>query len=120
MCETRRYYRLNVTPCAGCRGNSQRGGQLKNHFQTFFLYQAQQFQRSTARMLCPTLQLADLSGGQVKATGKDGLADIPPGFWLGRRRLWCVYELQCWLAAGAPNAQRWAVMKVDAMRPPPR
>ena len=28
MCETRRYYRLNVTPCAGCRGNSQCGGQL--------------------------------------------------------------------------------------------
>ena len=49
--------------------------QLKNDFQPLFLYQAQQFQRSTARMLCSTLQLADLSGGQVKATGKDGLTD---------------------------------------------
>ena len=49
--------------------------QLKNDLQPFFLYQAQQFQRSTPRMLCPTLQLADLSSGQVKATGQDGLAD---------------------------------------------
>ncbi len=49
---------------------------LQNDLQTFFLNQAQQFQRSTARMLRPTLQLADLSGGQVKATGKNSLADM--------------------------------------------
>ena len=45
---------------------------------------------------------------------------IPPGFRLGKRRLWSVYELQCWIAAGAPNAQRWAAIKADALRPPPR
>ena len=43
---------------------------------------------------------------------------IPPGFRLGRRRLWSVSELQRWIDAGAPSAERWAVVKADGMRPP--
>lgn len=35
----------------------------------------------------------------------------PPGFRLGRRRLWLVSELQNWLASGAPNAERWNSLK---------
>ena len=35
----------------------------------------------------------------------------PPGFRLGRRRLWAVAELSAWLAAGAPSADRWAAIK---------
>lgn len=36
---------------------------------------------------------------------------VPPGIKLGRRRLWAVSELQAWLAAGAPSADRWNSMK---------
>jgi predicted DNA-binding transcriptional regulator AlpA len=36
---------------------------------------------------------------------------VPPGFRLGRRRLWSVAELQNWIAAGAPSADRWMAMK---------
>lgn len=28
---------------------------------------------------------------------------VPPGFKLGRRRLWAVAELQAWVLAGAPD-----------------
>lgn len=35
----------------------------------------------------------------------------PPGFKLGRRRLWAVAELAAWIAAGAPSADRWAARK---------
>lgn len=35
----------------------------------------------------------------------------PPGFRLGRRRLWAVAELRDWIAAGAPSADRWAARK---------
>lgn len=31
----------------------------------------------------------------------------PPGFRLGRRRLWSVAELQNWINAGAPTADKW-------------
>ena len=34
---------------------------------------------------------------------------VPPGFRLGRRRLWSVQELRKWIDAGAPCADRWAV-----------
>lgn len=44
---------------------------------------------------------------------------IPPGFGLGKGRLWSVYELRRWIAVGEPNAQRWAVIKADALRLPP-
>lgn len=36
---------------------------------------------------------------------------VPPGFKLGRRRLWAVAELRGWIAAGAPSADKWAAMK---------
>ncbi len=36
---------------------------------------------------------------------------VPPGFRLGRRRLWSVDELRNWIAAGAPSADRWAARK---------
>lgn len=32
---------------------------------------------------------------------------IPPGFKLGRRRLWSTQELRAWIAVGAPSADRW-------------
>lgn len=32
---------------------------------------------------------------------------VPPGFHLGRRRLWSVEELRKWISAGAPCADRW-------------
>lgn len=35
----------------------------------------------------------------------------PPGIRLGRSRRWTVAELSAWLAAGAPTADRWAVMQ---------
>ena len=35
----------------------------------------------------------------------------PPGFRLGRRRLWSTAELQSWIAAGAPAADRWMAAK---------
>lgn len=35
----------------------------------------------------------------------------PAGIRLGRRRLWAVAELSAWLEAGAPTADRWAVMQ---------
>lgn len=36
---------------------------------------------------------------------------VPPGFRLGRRRLWAVAELTAWIAAGAPSADRWEILK---------
>jgi predicted DNA-binding transcriptional regulator AlpA len=36
---------------------------------------------------------------------------VPPGFRLGRRRLWAVAELSAWIQAGAPSADRWAILK---------
>ncbi len=33
---------------------------------------------------------------------------VPPGFHLGRRRLWSVQELREWIDAGAPYADGWA------------
>jgi predicted DNA-binding transcriptional regulator AlpA len=41
---------------------------------------------------------------------------IPPGTRMGRRRLWSVCELQCWILAGMPNAERWAVIRTDVMK----
>ena len=35
----------------------------------------------------------------------------PPGFRLGRRRLWAVAELSAWIAAGAPTADKWRAMQ---------
>ncbi len=35
----------------------------------------------------------------------------PPGFRLGRRRLWSVAELTAWIAAGAPSNDRWTILK---------
>ncbi|MHB1768467.1 MAG: helix-turn-helix transcriptional regulator [Phycisphaerae bacterium] len=49
---------------------------------------------------------------------------IPPGYRLGRRRLWSVSELQRWIDAGAPTADRWALIADNCIRaghrPPPR
>ena len=36
---------------------------------------------------------------------------VPPGFRLGRRRLWSTAELSAWIAAGAPASGRWLAMK---------
>ncbi|MGC9258584.1 MAG: helix-turn-helix domain-containing protein [Phycisphaerae bacterium] len=36
---------------------------------------------------------------------------VPPGFRLGRRRLFAVAELLAWIQAGAPSADRWAAQK---------
>lgn len=41
---------------------------------------------------------------------------IPPGFRLGRRRLWSVSELQRWIDAGAPSADRWAIIVGNCIR----
>ena len=35
----------------------------------------------------------------------------PPGFKLGRRRLWSTGELAAWISAGAPSADRWKATK---------
>ncbi len=35
----------------------------------------------------------------------------PAGIRLGRRVVWRVAGLSAWLAAGAPNRQRWEVMR---------
>lgn len=41
---------------------------------------------------------------------------IPPGSRMGRRRLWSVYDLRCWVLAGMPTAERWAAIKDDCMK----
>ena len=35
----------------------------------------------------------------------------PPGVRLGRRRLWSVQELQDWIQAGAPSAEKLKVLR---------
>ena len=62
---------------------------------------------TAARMLDISLAhfYARLSAGQ-----------IPHGFYLGRRRLWSVYELKYWVLAGMPTAERWAVIRIDVMK----
>ncbi len=35
----------------------------------------------------------------------------PPGFRLGRRRLWAISELNKWIQASAPTADRWQKLK---------
>ena len=37
----------------------------------------------------------------------------PAGFRLGRRRLWSTAELSAWIQAGAPSADRWAIVKTS-------
>ena len=41
---------------------------------------------------------------------------VPPGFHLGRRRLWSVQELRKWIDAGAPCADRWAETNPNGAR----
>lgn len=41
---------------------------------------------------------------------------IPPASRMGRRRLWSVCELRCWVLAGMPTAERWAAIKNDCIR----
>lgn len=36
---------------------------------------------------------------------------VPPGFRLGRRRLWSVAELSAWIQAGALSAEKWKVLQ---------
>lgn len=36
---------------------------------------------------------------------------IPRPIHLGRRRVWCVAEVQKWLEAGAPERARWEAMR---------
>ena len=45
-----------------------------------------------------------------------GTGRAPQGVWLGERRLWPVRELQAWLEAGAPSAERWAEMRKEGQR----
>jgi len=41
---------------------------------------------------------------------------VPTGFYLGRRRLWDVNELQAWIAAGAPNTAQWKRLRGEPRR----
>jgi predicted DNA-binding transcriptional regulator AlpA len=40
----------------------------------------------------------------------------PRGLYLGSKRLWTVAELERWLAAGAPPAERWEAMQGGGAR----
>jgi len=70
----------------------------------------------------PTEPIAPLAVDATKAAKLIGVStahfwvmlasgQIPPGFRLGRRRLWAVAELQAWILAGAPTADRWRVIR---------
>ena len=41
---------------------------------------------------------------------------IPRAIHLGRRRVWCVAEIQRWLEAGAPERTRWEAMRSGGAR----
>jgi excisionase family DNA binding protein len=77
-----------------------------------------------ATQAAPAEPIASLTMDAVQAAKLIGISNthfwamlssgrIPPGFRLGRRRLWAVDDLRAWIAAGAPTADRWAAIKKD-------
>lgn len=45
-----------------------------------------------------------------------GTGRAPRGLRLGKRRVWAVKELEEWLAAGAPPADRWEQLRHGAIQ----
>lgn len=76
-------------------------------------------------MITATMQTADTAPIATDSFGAAKLLGIseshwrimvaggrcPPGFRLGRRRLWAVAELSAWIQAGAPSAEKWKVLQ---------
>lgn len=59
-------------------------------------------------------RLLGISPRTVRALNCSGR--LPRSLSLGRRRLWCLRELEDWIEAGAPGRERWEARKVG--RPP--
>ena len=60
-------------------------------------------------------QLADRLGGVSlrHIRRQDSAQKLPKPIRLGRSVLWVAQEIEDWLAAGAPDRQRWQAMKGD-------
>ena len=58
-------------------------------------------------------QLADRLGGVSlrHIRRQDSAGKLPKPIRLGRSVLWVAQEIEDWLAAGAPDRQRWEVLK---------